>query len=140
VHHLTPRDLCRSLANKVTSKGGNDPGVKWAEKSDHLVVAAKRVKPWSEGDDEDENNETRTTELGVRRQPARGPSREVSDLLGTAKARLHKAKGKDFSGFVAGATLSPRSPSGSFRCWLCEVSSKEPDACPPVGSERGVAV
>ena len=57
--------------------------------------------------------------------PQGGQAAEVPDLLGTAKARLHKAKGKEFSGFVAG---SHRSPSDSSRCLLIEESSKEPDA------------
>jgi len=41
--------------------------------------------PWSEGDNEDENNETRTTELGVCRQPARGPSRGSSQSIGNGQ-------------------------------------------------------
>jgi RNA-directed DNA polymerase len=36
-------------------------------------------------------------------RPQGGREAEVPDLLGTAKSRLHKAKGKDFSGFGAGA-------------------------------------
>lgn len=36
--------------------------------------------------------------------PQGGQTAEVPDLLGRAKARLHKAKGKEFSGFVTGAT------------------------------------
>jgi len=36
--------------------------------------------------------------------PQGSQAAEVPDLLGTAKARLHKTKSKEFDGFVAGAT------------------------------------
>jgi len=39
-----PKRSLPILEDKVTPKEGNDLGVKSAEKSDHLIVATKRVK------------------------------------------------------------------------------------------------
>jgi group II intron reverse transcriptase/maturase len=100
-----PKRSLSILGNKVTSKEGNDRGVKLAEKSDHLVVAAKRAKArGAKGMMKMRTTKPEQLNLVFADSPQGGQAAEVPDLLGTAKVRLHKAKGKDFSGFVAGAT------------------------------------
>jgi len=100
-----PKRSLSILGDKVTPNEGNDIGVKLAEKSDYLVVAKKRVKArGAKGIMKMRTMKPEQLNLVFADSPQGGQAAEVPDLLGTAKARLHKTKSKEFIGFVTGAT------------------------------------
>ena len=85
-------------------KEGNDLGVRWAEKSDCLVVAMKRGKArGAKGMMKMRTTKPEQLNLVFADRPQEGHATEVPDRLGTAKSRLPKTKDKDFDGFVTGA-------------------------------------
>jgi len=99
-----PKRSLPILGNKVTPEEGNDLGVRLAEKSDYLVVARKRVKArGAKGIMKMRTTKLEQLNLVFADSPQGGQAEEVPNLLGAAKARLHKAKGKELRGFVTGA-------------------------------------
>ena len=78
--------------------------MKLAEKSDGLVVATKRLITVGQRGHEDEKHETRTTELDVRRKPARNGDKGRPDLWASPASRLPKVRVKEFERFVTGTT------------------------------------
>ena len=99
-----PKRSLPILGNKVTPEEGNDLGVRLAEKSDYLVVARKRVKArGAKGIMKMRTTKLEQLNLVFADSPQGGQAEEVPNLLGTAKARLHKAKDKELRGFVTGA-------------------------------------
>jgi len=100
-----PKRSLPILGDKVTLNEGKDIGAQWAEKSDHLVVAKKRVKArGAKGMMKMRTMKPEQLNLVFADSPQGSQDAEAPDVLGAAKARLHKARDKDFSGFVTGAT------------------------------------
>jgi RNA-directed DNA polymerase len=99
-----PKRSLSILGDKVTLKEGNDLGVRSAEKSDYLVVAKKRVKArGAKGMMKMRTTKPEQLNLAFADSPQGSQAAEIPNLLGRAKARLHKAKGKESGGFVTGA-------------------------------------
>ena len=72
-------------------------------------------------------------------RPQGGQTAEVPDLLGTAKARLHKAEGKEFERFVTGTNPTGL---GAAACavWLRDNIQRAGCVIRQSGSERGAVV
>ena len=86
-------------------KEGNDLGVRSAEKSDYLVVARKQVKACgAKGIMKMRTTKPEQLNLAFVDSPQGSQAAEIPNLLGRAKARLHKAKGKESGGFVTGSS------------------------------------